>query len=251
MLSQIAPLGVFLAFVIFWVWSFLHLGKKEEEPRKLLLLAFGAGILSTGVAGIFDSLVEFVFIVPRHGLQFYLEAEDTLELIGSLPLFMLLVGIFEEVAKFLSIRLTIFRSRFFDEIQDGLLYFGIAGLGFSLTENALYLLGFGTEIGLTRIIFFTPFHPATAAIVGYFAARQKIKGEKPTKTILALLVMIVIHGVHNLLTLNPTDLTIPLSVGIILFLYGELYFLWKHAKEEQASLTPEPVNPIDSTQPQV
>lgn len=233
MLLQLALAGVFLVLAIFWVWFFLRLGEREKEPKKFLLLAFGAGVIGAGVAGILDSVVEILFIVPKYGLEGYLAVEDTAELISNLPFFMLLIGAVEEIAKFGAVRLTIYRTRFFDEIQDGVLYFGMAGLGFALAEDLVYMLGFGSGVAVARVIFFTPFHPATAAIVGYFAARQKIKGESAIKTVIALLGMIVIHALHNFLIINPTELIVPLSFGIILFLYGELYFLWKHSRQEQ------------------
>ena len=56
------------------------------------------------------------------------------------------VGPVEELCKFAAVRLGPYRSLYFDEPVDGLVYASAASLGFASLENLFYVLEYGPEV---------------------------------------------------------------------------------------------------------
>ena len=63
---------------------------------------------------------------------------------------LLVVGPVEEFSKFAVVRLKAYRSLYFDEPMDGLVYAAAASLGFASLENVLYVVDFGPEVMIVR-----------------------------------------------------------------------------------------------------
>lgn len=57
-----------------------------------------------------------------------------------------LVGPAEELGKFAVVRLIPYRSLYFDESKDGLVYGAASSLGFASLENLVYMLTIGPEV---------------------------------------------------------------------------------------------------------
>ena len=115
---------------LFWLWFFVRLDRIRPSSRRWLALTFIFGMVSTIPAGIISELA------IQDDL---LSASTTL---ASVSLAMLaVVGPVEETSKFLAIRLTVYRSLFFEEPMDGLVYGAAASLGFaSLGKSPLRAL---------------------------------------------------------------------------------------------------------------
>src|SRR5690554_3545424 len=60
------------------------------------------------------------------------------------------VGLIEEGVKWLAAWLGAFRTRAFSQAVDGLVYGGVAGLGFATAENLLYGASLGWSVGPLR-----------------------------------------------------------------------------------------------------
>ena len=93
-------------------------------------------------------------------------------------------GLVEESAKALCLRIVAWNRPEFDERLDAMVYAAWAGLGFALVENVGYLAAAGTKGGyigmfVMRALLSVPSHAATAAIMGYFAARRRFDGAGP------------------------------------------------------------------------
>jgi RsiW-degrading membrane proteinase PrsW (M82 family) len=88
------------------------------------------------------------------------------------------VGIVEEFFKYLAVRVTVYRSKEFNEVMDGMIYMVSAALGFAATENVGYMLGFGFAVGFLRAILSYLAHISFSAILGYYMGRAKIEGQK-------------------------------------------------------------------------
>ena len=58
----------------------------------------------------------------------------------------LVIGPCEEIAKFLAVRLFVYRNHEFDEPLDGIIYAAAAALGFASLENVLYVIDWHTGV---------------------------------------------------------------------------------------------------------
>ncbi|MDP9221109.1 MAG: PrsW family intramembrane metalloprotease, partial [Actinomycetota bacterium] len=120
--------GVALAampvFVV--VPSILWLDRFEAEPTALLLFAFGWGaVVATLVAALVNS-TSIAGLKASGG-------DVTTAAVVIAPLV-------EETCKGLAVLLVfLYRRREFDGVVDGIVYAGMAGIGFAFTENVLYL----------------------------------------------------------------------------------------------------------------
>lgn len=137
------------------------------------------------------------FALMKSGLQFFV---GTVGLYGFLS--MLLVGLVEEGSKFLLLRFTFFRSKFFNEVSDGIIYGVAIGLGFAFVENVFYSMALGAEVSLIRALSTPIFHASAAGLSGYFLARSTFNHR--SLGYLGLFLAILIHGLSNYLLVLTT-----------------------------------------------
>lgn len=157
------PILLVLAFSpgVFWLWYFARKNVYRPGPRRLLVLTFFAGMLVT----IPVSIIEGLFLDES-----ILSDEAT---IASVAVAMLLVvGPTEELSKFLAVRFTAYRSLYFDEPSDGLVYAAAASLGFASLENLVYVLTFGPEVIILRAPLSTLAHVIFGSVWGYMLGSQ-------------------------------------------------------------------------------
>lgn len=123
---------------------------------------------------------------------------------------MLIAPILEEITKGLAVLLifAFFRDEF-DSILDGMIYAGVAALGFAATENVLYLYFMGYQehgtsglIGLffVRVILTAWLHPAFTALFGAGLAASRLSRNPWVKwgaPLLGLFAGIFFHALHN------------------------------------------------------
>ena len=124
------PMAFIPAFMFSW---FLYwLDRYEKEPRWLLLITFFWG----GFIAIIGTLI--VASVFEIGFSLVLQDAVLEDIAGG----SITAPLVEEFMKGLAVMMVffIFRKEF-DSILDGIIYGGIAGLGFAATENVFYFLG--------------------------------------------------------------------------------------------------------------
>ena len=154
-------LAIGIAPGIFWLWMFTRNRRHRPRPARLLIFTFLAGGLVTAPA----AGIEWLFLRD--------ESEDTLATISTLAIAMFaVVGPVEETLKFAAVRFGVFRSRYFEEPVDGLIYAAAAGLGFASVENVFYALQFGPEIMIVRGPISTLAHVVFASIWGLALSRS-------------------------------------------------------------------------------
>lgn len=141
---------------LFWLWFYLRQDRFRPEPKRLIALTFLLGAVSTIPAAILESMFKF------GGLP---EAEADLAAVATGML--LVVGPVEELCKFSAVRLVAYRSLYFDEPMDGLVYGAAASLGFASLENFLYVLEYGPEVMFLRAPLSTVAHLVFGSIWGY------------------------------------------------------------------------------------
>lgn len=217
-MTLLIPILVFIALAVGLTWYFLAHDHGEKEPIGALWAAFGFGFLGAVAA----SFIEQLFI-----------SQDPATLSPGVSLFRMamLIGVTEEVCKFLPLALFIYKRRYFNEHLDGVIYFGLAGLGFGLIENILYSLSFGLKAGLTRIIMTPFFHVATTALVGYFLIKVKLDHKPKWQAVLALVLAIVLHGLYDYGLFSGQDILVVLSLMITLGMTAFLFVLYMRASE--------------------
>jgi protease PrsW len=185
------------------VAAFLWLDRYEAEPPSLLAFAFawGAGVASFGA-----------LVVNTASLQAIHEA-------GGDPTTTVLVvaPVVEEALKGSAVLLIVLlRRREFDGVVDGIVYAGLAGIGFAFVENVLYLgRGFATGGGSALATVFvvrclvSPFaHPLFTAATGValgVAARARRPGPRLLLPIAGFALAVALHAAWNLSALSGLD----------------------------------------------
>jgi len=189
LLFSLVPVGIVLP-------ALLWLDRVEAEPIGQLLFAFGWGALvATFVALVVNSysLAE----LTRHG--------------GSVSTAAVVVAPWvEETCKGAAVLVVLlWRRREFDGIVDGIVYAGLAGLGFAFTENVLYLgrslqengtAGLATTFVLRCV--FGPFaHPMFTMATGIglgVAVQTRRAWLRVVAPLCGLVVAVLLHGLWNL-----------------------------------------------------
>jgi len=187
------PMFLFAAFV-YW------LDRYEKEPKILLGAAFfwGAAIAAGGA---------FVInTVSGIGIYLFTGSEAAAEL-GTTSF---VAPVVEEFLKGLAVAIVflMFRKEF-DSILDGIIYGGIAALGFAATENAFYIFDRGFSEtgwqGLWVVVFIRVFlvgwqHPFYTAFTGIGFALSRMSRRAIVKVVAPLVgycVAVSAHAFHN------------------------------------------------------
>jgi RsiW-degrading membrane proteinase PrsW (M82 family) len=185
------------------VAAFLWLDRYEAEPPSLLAFAFawGAGVAS------FAALV-----VNTASLQAIHEAGGDLA-----PTLLVVAPVVEEALKGVAVLLILLlRRREFDGVVDGIVYAGIAGIGFAFLENVLYLgRGFASGGGSALATVFvvrcvvSPFaHPLFTAATGVglgLAARARRPAPRVLLPLAGFALAVALHALWNLSALSGLD----------------------------------------------
>ncbi len=180
-----------LAPALFWLWFWRKEDTAHPEPRKLVLLAFIAGMIAVPVV-----------------LPFQQWAVNAIEN----QTYVLLVWAFiEEVTKLLIAYALILRKKAIDEPLDPLIYLITVALGFAALENALFIMhplvsGKVIETLVTgdlRFIGATLIHVLSTAVVGSALAYSFFKS-RSSKIVWAMggvILATVFHALFNILIL--------------------------------------------------
>jgi len=193
LLFGFVPMFIFAAFV-YW------LDRYEKEPKILLGATFFWGVVvATGGAFIINTAFGM-------GIYIFTGSEGAAE-IGTTSV---IAPIVEEFLKGLAVAIVFFMFyKEFDSILDGIIYGGIAALGFAATENTLYIFRNGYQEGgwgglfllaFIRIIIVGWQHPFYTAFtgIGFAIARtNKNTAIKFLAPVVGFGLAIITHAFHN------------------------------------------------------
>ncbi|MGH9972066.1 MAG: PrsW family intramembrane metalloprotease [Pyrinomonadaceae bacterium] len=189
--SATLPVPLYLMLVL-WI------DRYESEPFWMLATAFLWGALvAVFVAFVFNTASSTIVAVVTESA----EAGETFGAVVSAP-------IVEETAKGLILFILYFKRDEFDGVVDGIVYAGMAGLGFAMTENIQY---YGRAVlesgggGLTAVFILrgtiAPFsHPLFTSMtgIGLGVARQsRSMVLKLVAPVVGLLLAIAMHSIWN------------------------------------------------------
>jgi RsiW-degrading membrane proteinase PrsW (M82 family) len=201
-MPELLPLGAAIAGGILpalaWLWFWLREDSKRPEPRRLIALAFVAGMVCVAVAVPIEKFV-----------QGYLPNITSLFMAWS---------VIEEVLKFLFAYATVLRLRSNDEPIDAVIYMVAVALGFAAAENTLFLLSpiagqTAQEIFLTgnlRFIGATLLHVISSAAIGVCLglAFYKRKSIKRYAALVGVILACVLHASFNFFILQAPEETL-------------------------------------------
>jgi RsiW-degrading membrane proteinase PrsW (M82 family) len=182
----IALTGALPALLAMWYYD--RLDAKRPEPRATRRKVAVAGALSVVPVGIVS------LVLMQLG-----PAVGTVER-ALYDSFVVAAGV-EELFKILVVYWVVWRLPEFDERMDGIVYAARAGLGFALVENVLYLMQAEdlASFALTYVLraaLAVPGHAMWAAMIGYFAARQRFDGTGPG-IIGGWAIAVALHGIYD------------------------------------------------------
>ena len=196
--SILFSFGAAFLFARFLLWF----DRYEKEPFWLVLGVFLWGALIAG-GGAF--LINTIFGL---GVYLFTGSEAATGLTSSI----LFAPFVEEILKGLAVLLVFFLARsHFDSILDGIVYAGVAALGFAATENAYYIYTYGFleegwsgfwDLALIRIGLVGWQHPFYTAFFGIGLATARvnrspfIKGIAP---VIGFFLSMTAHALHNIL----------------------------------------------------
>ena len=190
LISAVLPVLILLFFIY-------KKDKLQPEPLGKLVWTFFVGCLSVIPA----SLIEL-------GLSIFTPADP----IGA-GIFngYVVAGFTEELCKLLLLMWVIWKSPYFDEYFDGIVYAAFLSLGFACVENIMYVYGTGEEpmmIALTRGLLAVPAHFLFAVIMGYHLALAKFDlPNRNTHLFHALLYPVLLHGTYDALLMVSDGLS--------------------------------------------
>jgi len=199
----------FLPPIIYVIWI-RNTEKINREKWKPIFLCFLWGATIAIIAAVILELVLHFSIAPSF------DDKNMYNLVAVI----IIAPFAEELAKPLALRLKTVKKEL-DEIEDGLIYGAVAGLGFSATENLLYgstfmahgLLFFFILISI-RSIGGCFLHASATAWTGYGYGKAVMKHTRLIRVLPYFLLAIFVHALYNgLLSIDELG-TIGLCVAL-------------------------------------
>jgi RsiW-degrading membrane proteinase PrsW (M82 family) len=212
---------------IFWLWLVYRWDRYHPEPRWLVIRTFLWGM----VAVIPIAFAELLLVLGGGGLEGLTQlGQATLSLQGIAYEAFIVAGVTEELGKFLVVRLSIYKSLYFDEATDGLIYSAAAALGFATLENIGYALSFGWGVMLLRGPISTFAHVLFSVVWGYPLGLRKVRYSRSRFYLgLGLPGAMAAHGLFDFLLFTQSWyawLVIPLMGGLI----AALVLMLRHSR---------------------
>jgi RsiW-degrading membrane proteinase PrsW (M82 family) len=206
--------------------------KKDQgtpEPLKALwaMAALGASAL------IGSSIIENIVIpgtwLPNDGQS---NPPIIVLLIGCL-----LVGVVEELAKFIPVALFVRKKPYFNELADGIIYFGIAALVFGALEDFMYGVDQGASVVLLRELTGPFLHVGFTVLGGIAFARYKIIKSHFHAVVIALIIAILLHALFDFGLASGSGWMVFLSLVISIVLNIGIFKRFKNAQELDGIIT--------------
>lgn len=204
-----ALLGGFVPALI-WLYFLLKEDSRCPEPRSVILIAFGAGMLAVPLSLPLEHLavITLPHTLPSPGLAV-----------------LTVWAAIEELAKYALATTLVLWRRDVNESIDFVMYMITVALGFAAIENILFLIGPLTEGHLSagivtqnlRFIGSTLVHIICSALVG-FALGLTYLSTKAVKTfavLVGLILAITLHTAFNFLIILRDGSSTMLAFGIV------------------------------------
>lgn len=191
--------GMVPAFI--WLLFWLREDAKHPEPKKLIALAFIAGMAAVPVT----------LPLERAVIKYVLDGQSVESVLGSSAFVaisaILLWAAIEECLKFIVSYIAVLRKKEVDEPTDPAIYLITAALGFAAVENTLFILNpilagnalIGLVTGNMRFLGASLLHVISAAVIGLSMGLAFYKSRRWRKlyTVFGILSAIMLHIIFN------------------------------------------------------
>lgn len=206
--------------------------KLERESPRLIVSLLLWGILSTTIALLLEMFGEWVL-----NKSFVEE-----NVVYNLILYFLIVGLSEEGAKYLLLRIRTWKDREFNCLYDAIVYSVTVSLGFALWENLSYVFraaiyGNAISTALLRAITAVPGHASFGVIMGIFYGKAKEYSNKRDKKksiifeILSVLLPLLVHGLYDFIATYENVYGYIGTIVFFVFIVLLFVFSWKMIKK--------------------
>jgi len=201
---SVIPAFAFLAYI-------MYMDRREPEPLGFVLRVAALGSLSALAALLAEILLDRAPLFHGEGL-------GPLLLVSFVQ-----VAPVEEACKLGVVLLFVWRSPYFNEENDGIVYTGASALGFALLENLAYVFENGIGTGILRAFSAMPLHVFTGVILGYHVGIARFAASRDAARTMVgrgFAVAYLLHGVYDALALSGSAaalLLLPLLAGVAAF----------------------------------
>lgn len=226
---EILLAAALLPGILFVIYLY-RLDKIEKEPISLILKLLLAGLFAAVLAYILESLLEnalFIIFDFPYTLFYIIDA-------------FIVVGLSEELSKFIFLKKTSWFNHNFNYAFDGVLYSAITSLGFAMVENILYVFSYGLSVAMSRAVTSIPAHLAFGIIMGIFYSNAKMaqfNGNDRNcrkNLIYALFFSTMLHGFYDYCLFDGSDFLLVLWGITIIIIYVIIFKLVrKYAKNDK------------------
>ena len=187
-----------------------RMDRNEPESLRNVMLAMVIGAMS---------------IIPAIIIQLAFEAVPLFTFPGLTGRFyesFLLVAPSEELVKFFFIYLFIRKKPFYNNIYDGIVYYGAGTLGFALFENIFYVFDYGFSTGVLRAFTSIPIHAFCGIIIGYHVGLARFSSQLKSKRLIfsGLFLAYLTHALYNTLVSANSLLTLLFMPLLVLVYYA-------------------------------
>ena len=185
--------------------------RHDREPAKLLFYTYVLGALSVIPSIIVEEILIRFNIFPH--------------IFGALFNAFIVAGLTEEYFKRLVILKYPFKTRFFNEKLDGIVYGVFASMGFATVENIIYVAYRYTNnpfIGLYRGIFSVPAHAVFGITMGYYLSLAKFDTNVERKKInmrRSLYMPLILHGMFDFILMAEIPQLTLIFVPYVIFIW--------------------------------
>ena len=220
--------ALLLAPIAFWAMFHYYKDRYRPEPVLNLILLYVLGVAA-------GHLCPYAYAgLDWFGLRF-----DAYELAASNPPGLLLyaltvIGLLEELVKFVPFWLVGMRLHAFDEPVDGIIYASFVALGFATAENFAYLSTTDGWPAVARALATPIVHCLFASIWGYTCSRARMSG-KPLlpAAFVGLVIAAAAHGLYDFAAIWGGDWVALLPPLIVLVIWMWRMVLIKRLHVEQ------------------
>jgi protease PrsW len=188
---------IFLSFIPPLLYT-LWIRNRERYNREQWIPIFLCFLWGQTIAVVAAFILEVIFELPFTYSSSDAEMTPFLAAVVIAP-------VIEEFTKPLALRLKTVR-RNLDELEDGLIYGAVAGLGFSATENLLYGYSFLSEGIVAFLVLMAVrsfggclLHASATALTGYGYGKTVMKHSSLFGVLPYFILAIFLHGLYNFL----------------------------------------------------
>ena len=212
-----------IAPAVFWLGYLYYKDRFQPEPIRNLGITYILGLIAA------YACMKFYGLLPLVGIP---DDPSALMETQSLEYFFYslgVIGLVEELFKFLPFLFIILRLKAFDETIDGIVYASTIALGFASFEN-IYYLKYLEGFELFGRAFASPLtHTIFSSIWGYTVGKARIHGKSLFKaSLIGLSIAALVHGVFDFLTISST-LRIAASLIVLII------WIWRIRVMERSS----------------